>query len=365
MPRTLYSLYSYIFTTPLHNIFRSGLRRKYSTIPTLCTDALFPIEMPEETKRLIHASISHSAWSKHIAAINSLKEHERHCNKNYIWPLGISNIESYIAWAILTKKLKHTTVKAYISSIAFAHNLKGLDSSSCTGFTVNKMIKGAANTTFYKSLATKQRKVMTFPLLKILGHQLAKSLFTEDCKQTLWTLFTVAFFGSFRMGELLCSNEKKFIPQESLLWNDITLKNDTAILRIKIPKSKNLSGEIIDLFKTHKCCPVRSLNRLKKLKGNIPDSPVFIFDSGILLTPTRVNEYLRDLLKPVLGADYGEISGHSFRAAIPSALAGNSDIASEDDIKCWGRWSSSSYKLYTRLSAQQKRAIFSKIVSAL
>jgi hypothetical protein len=66
-----------------------------------------------------------------------------------------------------------------------------------------------------------------------------------------------------------------------------------------------------------------------------------------------------------LGQHAGRIQGHSFRAAIPSALANNPDLAGEDDIKSWGRGSSDSFRLYTRLKHNQKRVIFSKITSAL
>jgi hypothetical protein len=59
------------------------------------------------------------------------------------------------------------------------------------------------------------------------------------------------------------------------------------------------------------------------------------------------------------------ITGHSFRAALPSALASCPDIASQDDIRQWGRWTSDSYLLYTRLKIRQKKLIFAKIVSAL
>jgi hypothetical protein len=40
-------------------------------------------------------------------------------------------------------------------------------------------------------------------------------------------------------------------------------------------------------------------------------------------------------------------------------------LASSEDIKGWGRWDSSCYTKYARLTLDKKRAIFKKITSAL
>jgi hypothetical protein len=60
-----------------------------------------------------------------------------------------------------------------------------------------------------------------------------------------------------------------------------------------------------------------------------------------------------------------EYSGHSLRAAIPSAIAENSELASKQDIMHWGRWSSDTYYRYTRLKKNQKLSIYKKIISVL
>jgi hypothetical protein len=59
------------------------------------------------------------------------------------------------------------------------------------------------------------------------------------------------------------------------------------------------------------------------------------------------------------------LCGHSFRAGIPSALAANPNAVSDMDIKNWGRWTSDSYLVYTRLKLKQKCALYSKILKVL
>ena len=99
--------------------------------------------------------------------------------------------------------------------------------------------------------------------------------------------------------------------------------------------------------------------------SSFPDKPVFSFDSGKLLTPLNFNNTIRSLLRPHLGNIAEEYSSHSFRAAIPSALAKLPNLASEDEIKCWGRWESDAFKRYTRLRLDQRLAIHKKVTTAL
>ncbi len=91
--------------------------------------------------------------------------------------------------------------------------------------------------------------------------------------------------------------------------------------------------------------------------------PVFQFANGKNLTQKMFTTTVVSLLERHVGSEAKNFSGHSFRAAIPSALANTPDLASDSDIMMWGRWSSESYKSYTRLKHNARKAIFEKIVS--
>ena len=222
---------------------------------------------------------------------------------------------------------------------------------------------------FYKLLSGESRKAMSLPILKLLGHQLATSQLSDDSKRVIWSASVIAFFGPFRLGEILSKNEKSFNPMETLLWRDIRFYKDSVLIRVKIPKNRNPNGEFIDLFefKHHNCCPVETLLNLKSSKTNkiTDNSPVFMFESGTLLTPRAMSHTIRSLLEPKLGSAASMLSGHSFRAGIPSALSNHPELASDEEIKAWGRWDSSACNVYKRLNMNKKRAIFVKITSAL
>jgi hypothetical protein len=71
---------------------------------------------------------------------------------------------------------------------------------------------------------------------------------------------------------------------------------------------------------------------------------------------------LKSLLSKHIGTNSSLITGHSFRAAIPAALASQPSLASDHEIMIWGRWSSEAYKSYTRLKHEAKLSIFRKIM---
>ena len=119
------------------------------------------------------------------------------------------------------KVISDSTVQAYISSISLVHKLKEMDNRACYNFTVKLMLRGAENMTVYEPSKICNRNIMTLPLLKILGNKIAHTNWSVESKQIFWTVSCIAFFGSFRMGELLNSTMTKVDLYTTLLWKDI------------------------------------------------------------------------------------------------------------------------------------------------
>jgi hypothetical protein len=338
---------------------------KYSTDITRASATFIPASVPESHAALIRASLSTSSWNKHLSAIHCFNDFRKMHKINS--PLQNTDICNFINFVLNTKKLRHSTAKSYVSSLEFYLKLQNLDSSCCNDLLVKSMLKGAENLELYNEITKNCRRAMSFPLLKILSHCIASKSWPELDKQCFWTAFTVAFYGSFRFGELVSESAKSYNKKETLLWSDVVFGNDFAVIHIKISKNKIKKGEYIDLFlqKDNHYCPVKALLRLKKLTDTTHNTPVFRLTNGELLTSSRINTTLYELLLPVIGETAKLITGHSFRAALASALATRPDIASSEEVQAWGRWSSNSFLLYTRLKLNQKRIIFNKIVSVL
>ena len=264
--------------------------------------------------------------------------------------------------------MKAKTIISYLSSIKSFHGLLQQNFSAFSSPRVKAALKGLENLELYKSAASRARKVMTLPILKLIGHEIKKSSWSTNSKRVLWTACTVAVYSSCRMGELLPKKESLFGPEDTLLWKDVRVLERTHVLiHIKTSKNNNKGGDFIDLFPTNtSTCPVSALIGLRdSLDTFDKHSPVFSFSSGKNLTPKEFNSTISCLLSSHLRDDSSNISGHSFRAAIPSALARFPELASSDEIMGWGRWRSDAFLSYTRLKVDQKRKIFSKILTVL
>ncbi len=194
---------------------------------------------------------------------------------NLDWPLTSTAICGFAAWALTSKGLKPSTVRSYLSSLATVHELKGYSSHVCFNPIVKRMLKGAENLSFYKTITSESSKVMTLPLLKLLGHEISKTGWSEDSKQVFWTACVTAFFGSFRFGELLSPSEWGFNKDETLLWSDVAFSDNSVLIHVKIGKTRASQGEYIDLFPFtgHNCCPVKCLLRLKSLSEGRSSNP--------------------------------------------------------------------------------------------
>jgi hypothetical protein len=283
--------------------------------------------------------------------------------------MDLDTLRNFVNWALTKHKLSCNSTKVYLSDF-FAHNLCGFKTDIFNDFFVKSMLKGAENLALYTNLTKRTRLIMTLPLLKILGHDFANSSWPLDSKRVFWAACCLAFFGSFRMCEILMSSEKHF-SADHLTWDRVNFSSsDYATIQIGLPKiNKFSSGDFIDIFKigSENFCPHSCLWNLKKAKKIFVEQnlPVFTFDNGSFLTTDKFSKTIRVLLQKHLGSNAKLISGHSFRAGIPSAIANSPSLLSNDDVCKWGRWNSDCFKSYTRLKISARREIFKKLFRAV
>lgn len=321
---------------------------------------------------LVYASIAKNSWLKYRSGWRAFAEYEAASETTFTWPITNEVMRGFAIYCTVNKKLKPSSTQSYISAVACLHKIKGYGNYEYKDSLITSILRGASNLLMSSpSPPSNTRRVVTLPLLRIIGHKIASSGWCTGTKQTLWATCLTAFFGSARMGELLSENENSFDPTSTLKWSNVQFRPDGSILLfLSMPKSGAKEGEFIDLFPfPGSCCPVAALTthyRIQKAMGRgNPNDPVFIFPSGKFLTTSKLNSILRSLLSDMFDYKNDSISCHSFRAGIPSTLARFPDLASAEDVKKWGRWSSSCHETYSRLRIDQKRTIFAKIIAAL
>jgi hypothetical protein len=313
---------------------------------------------------LISAAYSESSWKRTCAALNSFKRFAKDSGSIIVWPFSETAINNFVSWALKTAKLSPNTVNVYLSDLVTCHKLRGLDPSACSNFLAKTMIKGAKNLASYSATTKEPKAVMTLSCLKILGHEIAKTDWSALKKSIYWAACTVAFFGSFRMGELLCPSENSY-SSDTLIWSDVIFNgSNSVILNIRHPKSNRAGGEKVEVFNFsgHNCCPVkalRCLNNNRVIKSQL--APVFALATNEYLCKKTFNSTLKELLRYHLPGH--TLLGHSFRAGIPSALSAVPELVTTEEIQAWGRWSSQSYLAYTKHRHLSRQKIFEKFVS--
>ncbi len=169
----------------------------------------------------------------------------------------------------------------------------------------------------------------------------------------VWAVCLVAFWGAFRLGELLVNNRTSFDKYSDLLWENVSSVPDQKRMsfQIKGAKVKGPPGNCADLYELDSpvFCPVRAMRKLErcqKASGIWGKSlPVFRRASGKGLTKNRLLRTLHRALRKVGKGDV-KLSCKSFRSGILSALKSLLPDFQETDLKLLGRWRGDSYKFY-------------------
>jgi len=325
----------------------------------------FDIAHPHD--KLVTAAYAEGTWKKILSAFNTFRKFCIESDSNPSFPISEKTLGHFINWATFDKNLNPSTVSAYMSHIRLLHKLQGLSTEGCDSFLCKVQIRGAQNLQFYKESISRTKKVMTLPLLRILGHELANNQWCENSKLVVWSCYTIAFMGSFRLGEILSKSEHTFNCNETLLWKDVKFMKDGSVqIHNKVPKTRTKNGEYISLFPFPHfgCCPIAAITKLKSVSYN-PNLPVFQFENGKFLTRSKLNSFIREHLTPHIGSEALFYSSRSFRAALPSALASHPHMSNDTTIKRWGRWNSKAFERYTRLSHRAKEKLFTKFSRVL
>ena len=341
----------------------------------ISTNKLIPHEMSDlrsDLEKLLLYSASKATWAKHCSAWKLYDEFCQFYNVKFELPVSIGYARAFATWAVSRRKLKNTTVKSYLSSLNVAHTLSGSFSSNLNSDPCVKLaMRGAENIANVNGTCKTDRLPMNIHLLNILRHRISELPWSPFSKQIFWTACTLCFFTSCRMGELVPSQERNFDASTTLLWDNVREINNTEfIMFVPYSKTTGFKGKIVDIFeiKGDKNCPAAAIRKLRKMMREKTDSksnvPVFSFHSGKNLTKKQINLWLSSLLEDFVDSNH-KITGHSFRAGIPSTLACFPDEFPNNVIKTWGMWESNSYKLYIKHEREGKRALFEKIVKCL
>jgi hypothetical protein len=159
---------------------------------------------------LIAAAYANSTWDRLICVLNTVEKCQEDIGMRIAWPLNETAISYFISWSSFVKKHSPNTTTTYLSMIKLIHDLRRIDSSACNSFISRTLLRRAENLHFYEPKPAQNKKVMTLPLLELIGHEISIENWSIKSKSVVWTALLLGFWGSFRFEELLTKDESSF-----------------------------------------------------------------------------------------------------------------------------------------------------------
>ena len=301
-----------------------------------------------QVKSLIKASLSagtrkayNKAWNRFGVFLSTIRHKQRKL------PVSHTDILLYIAH-LHQQKMAPSSISCQLSAISHFHKMKGLG-DPCKHFLVIKAVTGTRNLT--RSIDV--RLPITRPMLRSLIDALPSNTKDGYERKLLTAMFTMAFHGFLRIGEMIPRSRK--LASQALSIKDIELADSMVITLHQFKHSSKQGAQTIRIQKDHsfgrRYCPVNAMRKYLAIRGH-KTGPLFLLHDGNPYIRSRFDQRLRSCL---ISCNFSTISykGHSFRigAATDAAERGCSDA----QIRNLGRWASDAYRKYIRISPRNTR----------
>ena len=314
-------------------------------------------------------SLTYKTWDTYSTGINHLVNYFHRRQVPVALPVKTLFFIEFLGYLRRIRELQFSTIQMYVCAIKKWHHMNGASVANIECGQVVMVMRGIYNESEVLKDKSSHRCVITFKIMKLLGHRLAGWDMDPVDKQTVWCLFLFAFFGARRMGELVSDSTTVFDPFRAITWDKIReTKYGSYVIVFKIPKvSKNSMGHVVEFipFEDKSFCPVANYDLMVKLRLGVEtledEKPVFTLRNGNLICMKYVNELLDALLSPLFPNLQGKFTCHSFRAGLPSMAANDPDKFSREDTKIIGLWDSDCVDRYTRVTGEGRRKVLKKI----
>ena len=291
--------------------------------------------------------------------------------------IGKRETLTYVGWLLDVRKVAASTVEKYLSGVRLAHLKAGFTVPALKPDIIKAIIDGKAQSEKIKARleGKAERLAVTPATLKLLKHELKKCNWSLAKKRLTWLICTLAFNGSFRIGELLSTDQNQFDPQTCLFGKDVSVENwlqgseNTKLLKIWLKSPKELKfgkGIMVEVFKTkNELCPVAAYEKWRNISkvAKTSTKPAFRLENGLLYTGKQFNSDLQKLLGKHIDYKQTKILSHSFRAGLATAMAklGYSD----EEICKIGRWNSTAFVAYVKTARIKRMKIAREMAKKL
>ena len=248
------------------------------------------------------------------------------------------NVDILIAFmtCLVTNKVKHAQLLNYISAIktmSSAHSWQLPDLNHAKLHMYLKSIQKSS------PFSVKLHHLIDIPLLTSIVQRCDSTYLGYVFK----TCYLIAFFGFFRLSNLVPHSARDFSLLKHLTRGDVFFHKDFVIILIKWSKTMqtNDQAKLIRLpILNNSLCPAAALRHLLQHSPGSKNSPLFQFRCSqmwVPLTNNRVRAHLRNILS-LLNLHTSFITFHSFRRS-GASFAFNHNVSLQQ-IQKHGTWTS-------------------------
>lgn len=278
-------------------------------------------------------------------------------------PLNENLLCRYVAY-LAEEGLSPRTIKPYLSAVRHLQVAMNLPDPKIGEMArLEQVLKGAKREYVKKNPCKRERLPITPDLLMKM-----KSIWSKDPSKfdniMIWAACCLCYFGFLRSGEVTVPSEAAYDSGVHLNMADVSVDSieNPSVVKVRIKASKTdqfRRGVDIYVGRTHnQLCPVEALMTYVARRGK-QQGLFFRFEDNRVLTKDRFISKVREALTQA-GIDAKAYAGHSFRIGA-ATMAGRKGLSSEK-IQTLGRWESSAYLLYIRLSREELASV-SKTIS--
>ena len=224
------------------------------------------------------------------------------------FPLSEQSLCSFAAY-LADQDLAPQTIKSYLSVLRNMQiSLRLPDPREQSSLPVLKQVQaGIRRTKMLKGSPPRIRLPITVHIILLEQIRASLTASANPDKLTIWAVAASAFFGFFRLRELLPASASSFHPAKSLTWGDIATDghtNPTMVqFHLKVSKCDQFgSGSDIVVGHTNTpLCPVSALLQYMEKRGDQPGA--FFLDSAHSITAkprfvARIRKILTSIAYP-------------------------------------------------------------------
>ena len=304
--------------------------------------------MAHHLSELLHSAISEGSRKTYERAWTTYVEfYSEFCDsRSALLPVSINNLAVFISY-LSARKFASSTISTYVSALSYVHKLGNFPDPT-KNFLVQKLL--SAHSTLHSSPDV--RLPITRSVLQHLVLALNNTNSSAFQRLLYQTMFLVAFYGFFRVGELTAKSanfqpllqirdlhfhfKQNFVTSATIVIKDFEHNTNRRPFSVVLERTE---GTVL--------CPVSYLYRYSAVRGSSP-GPLFCFADGSPVKTGQFTQQLRQALN-FCGLDSSKYKSHSFRigAASWAAEKGLSDA----QIRHLGRWKSDAFKVYIRQSS--------------